>query len=139
MHKSIALILALALLTCQPQFAAAQRHEKALIEAAAQSGPAYVYIVELDIAPAQFDRFMAEAKTNAAASMQDPGCREFAIVVSKQDPHRVLFFEVYDNEAALKAHEATGHFKQYQAATKDMVEKRETKAFFSVAAYSNER
>jgi quinol monooxygenase YgiN len=100
--------------------------------AAAQTDPLYINLVELDIVPAQFDAFMDAAKTNAAASMQDAGCREFDIAVSKAEPHHVMFFEVYDNEAALTAHQATDHFKAYDAATKTMVSKRVTTPLSSV-------
>jgi (4S)-4-hydroxy-5-phosphonooxypentane-2,3-dione isomerase len=102
-------------------------------EAAAQAGSYIVNAINLDIAPDQFDKFMEAAKENAAASTKDPGCREFNIVVSKDDPHHIMFFEVYDNAAALDVHRATDHFKKYQAATKDMVTKRDAKQFLSVA------
>src|ERR1017187_9071088 len=102
-------------------------------EAAAQAGPYIVNAINLDIAPDQFDKFMEAAKENAAASTKDPGCREFNIVVSKDDPHHIMFFEVYDNAAALDLHRATDHFKKYQTVTKDMVTKRDVKPFLSVA------
>ena len=102
-------------------------------EAAAQAGPYIVNAINLDVVPDQFDKFMEAAKENAAASTKDPGCREFNIVVSKDDPHHIMFFEVYDNAAALDIHRATDHFKKYQAATKDMVTKRDAKQFLSVA------
>jgi (4S)-4-hydroxy-5-phosphonooxypentane-2,3-dione isomerase len=102
-------------------------------EAAAQSGPYIVNAINLDIAPDQFDKFMEAAKENAAASTKDPGCREFNIVVAENDPHHIMFFEVYDNAAALDVHRATEHFKKYQAATKDMVVKRDARQFQSVA------
>jgi (4S)-4-hydroxy-5-phosphonooxypentane-2,3-dione isomerase len=102
-------------------------------QAGAQSGPLLINAVNLDIVPAEFDKFMAVAKENGAASVHDPGCREFNIVVSKDDPHHVFFFEVYDDAAALDAHRATEHFKKYAAATKDMVAKRDVKQFSSVA------
>jgi quinol monooxygenase YgiN len=102
-------------------------------EAAAQSAPYLVNAVNLDIMPEQFDKFMEVAKENAAASTKDPGCREFNIVVAQNDPHHIMFFEVYDNAAALDAHRATDHFKKFQAATKDMVAKRDVRQFQSVA------
>jgi (4S)-4-hydroxy-5-phosphonooxypentane-2,3-dione isomerase len=101
--------------------------------AAAQTGPLYINLVELDIVPAEFDKFMEAIKENGAASVKDPGCREFNIIVSEKEPHHVLLFEVYDNAAALEAHRATDHFKKYQATTANMVAKREVRAFASVA------
>jgi quinol monooxygenase YgiN len=124
-------VLAFAMTASAPHPASAQQP--------ATQQPLYVYVVDLDIEPAAFDRFVAAAKTNAAASMHDAGCRAFDMAVSQTDPHHVLFFEVYDDEAALKAHEATDHFKQYQATTKAMVAKRQTRAFSSVAMFAKEK
>jgi (4S)-4-hydroxy-5-phosphonooxypentane-2,3-dione isomerase len=102
-------------------------------EAAAQSTGYIVNAINLDIAPDQFDKFMEVAKENAAASTKDPGCREFNIVVSADDPHHVMFFEVYENAAAVDFHRQTEHFKKFQAVTKDMATKRDVKRFTSVA------
>ena len=102
-------------------------------QAAAQSGPLLVIVVEYDIVPGQIDAYLAALKENAAASVQEPGCRELNVLVSQKDPNHVLIFEVYDDAAALQAHRETDHFKKYAAATKDMVAKREARPFSSVA------
>jgi quinol monooxygenase YgiN len=102
-------------------------------EAVAQSTGYIVNAINLDIAPDQFDKFMEVAKENAAASTKDPGCREFNIVVSADDPHHVMFFEVYENAAAVDFHRQTEHFKKFQTVTKDMATKRDVKRFTSVA------
>jgi autoinducer 2-degrading protein len=98
----------------------------------AQSG-LLINAVDLDIVPAQFEAFMAAAKVNGASTPKDPGAHEFNIVVSQKDPHHVLFYEVYDNAAALDAHRATDHFKTYQTATKDMVANRNVNQLSSAA------
>ena len=92
--------------------------------AQAGPGPFYVNQVDLDIVPAQFDAYMAAAKANATATMQDAGAREFDIAVSQTDPHHVLLFEVYDSAAAHDAHRQTDHVKAYQTTAKDMISKR---------------
>jgi quinol monooxygenase YgiN len=102
-------------------------------EAMAQSAPLYINAVELDIVPAELDKFIAALKENGAAAVKEPGCREFNITVSQKDPNHVLIFEVYDSAAALDAHRATDHFKKYAATTKDMVAKRDVRGFSSVA------
>jgi (4S)-4-hydroxy-5-phosphonooxypentane-2,3-dione isomerase len=102
-------------------------------EAAAQSGPLYINAVNLDIAPGQIDKFLAALKENGAAAVKEPGCREFNITVAQNDPNHVFIFEVYDSAAALDAHRATDHFKKFAAATKDMIAKRDLRAFSSVA------
>jgi quinol monooxygenase YgiN len=102
-------------------------------EAAAQSGPLLINAVEYDIVPGQVDNFLAALKENGAASVKEPGCREFDIAVSQKDPNHVLIFEVYNDAAAAQAHRETDHFKKYAATTKDMVAKREVRSFSSIA------
>jgi autoinducer 2-degrading protein len=102
-------------------------------EAAAQSGPLQVNVVDYDILPGQIDAYLAALKENAAASVQEPGCREFNILVSQKDPNHVLIFEVYDDAAAAQAHRETDHFKKYAATIKDMFAKRDARGFSSVA------
>jgi len=108
-------------------------------EAAAQSGPFYISAVDIDIVPAELDKYMAAIKENGAASVKDPGCREFNITVSQKDPNHLFLFEVYDNAAAVEAHRATDHFKHYVATTANMIAKREVRAFSSVAMYTKGR
>jgi autoinducer 2-degrading protein len=101
--------------------------------AAAQSAGAYVNAVDLDIAPGQMDAYLAAAKENGAASVQEPGCREFNVTVQANNPNHVFLFEVYDNEAAVQAHRTTDHFKKYAAATANMVTGRNVRAMTGVA------
>ena len=102
-------------------------------EAAAQSGPLLINAVEYDIVPGQVDNFLAALKENGAASVKEPGCREFDIAVSQKDPNHVLIFEVYNDATAAQAHRETDHFKKYAATTKDMIAKREVRSFSSIA------
>jgi (4S)-4-hydroxy-5-phosphonooxypentane-2,3-dione isomerase len=102
-------------------------------EAAAQSGPLYINAVDVDVVAGQIDNYLAALKENGAASVQEPGCREFNITVSQKDPNHVFIFEVYDNAAAVEAHRQTDHFKKYAAATKDLVAKRDLRPLSSVA------
>jgi (4S)-4-hydroxy-5-phosphonooxypentane-2,3-dione isomerase len=102
-------------------------------EAAAQSGPLLINAVEYDVVPGQVDNFLAALKENGAASVKEPGCREFDVAVSQKDANHVFILEVYDNAAAAEAHTATEHFKKYKAATAGMTTKREARSYSSVA------
>jgi quinol monooxygenase YgiN len=104
-------------------------------QALAQSGPLTFHVVELDIVPSAFDEFMAAAKEDAAATIKEPGCRQFNIAVSQSDPHHVLFVEVYADNAALKAHQATDWFKKFVTTTKEMVAKASRTDFSSAVVY----
>jgi (4S)-4-hydroxy-5-phosphonooxypentane-2,3-dione isomerase len=84
-----------------------------------------VNAVHVDIVQGQIDSYLAALQENGAASVHEPGCRDFIITVSQKDPNHVFIFEVYDDTAALEAHRQTDHFKKYAATTKDMVAKRD--------------
>ena len=84
----------------------------------------YINAVELDIVPAEFEKFKAAILENAAASVKEPGCRQFDVLVDESNPHHVFLYEVYDNAAALEAHRATPHFKRYAATTAPMIARR---------------
>jgi (4S)-4-hydroxy-5-phosphonooxypentane-2,3-dione isomerase len=101
--------------------------------AVAQSAGLYVNSVDLDINPADMEKFMAALKENGAAAVTEPGCREFNIHVQASNPNHVFIYEVYDSAAALEAHRATDHFKKYAAATGGLVAKRDVRAMTSVA------
>ncbi|HEY1746496.1 MAG TPA: antibiotic biosynthesis monooxygenase [Xanthobacteraceae bacterium] len=101
--------------------------------ALAQSGPFLVNAVEYDVVPGQVDNFVAALKENGAASVKEPGCREFNVSISQKDPNHVLIYEVYNDAAAAEAHTATDHFKKYKATTAGMTTKREAKSYSSVS------
>jgi (4S)-4-hydroxy-5-phosphonooxypentane-2,3-dione isomerase len=106
------------------------------MSAAAQAGGVYVNAVDLVIVPSEMSKFVEAIKENAAASVKEPGCREFNVTVLAKDPNHVFLYEVYDNEAALNTHRATDHFKKYAAATANMVTKRDVRGM-SVIAFNS--
>jgi autoinducer 2-degrading protein len=100
----------------------------------AQSAGMYVNSVDLDILPAEHDNFLAAIKENGAASVQEPGCKRFDILNLASDPNHFLLYEVYENEAAMKAHRETDHFKKFAAAAAKMVAKRDARAMSVIAS-----
>jgi (4S)-4-hydroxy-5-phosphonooxypentane-2,3-dione isomerase len=100
----------------------------------AQSAGMFVNAVDLDIVPAERDSYLAALKENGAASVKEPGCKRFDIINLNSDPNHVFLYEVYDNEAALKAHRETDHFKKYAATTAKMVAKRDARQMTVIAA-----
>jgi (4S)-4-hydroxy-5-phosphonooxypentane-2,3-dione isomerase len=93
-------------------------------DAAAQSAGGYINAVDIEIVPGQMPAYIEAIKENGAASVKEPGCRQFNIAVLASDPNHVFLYEVYDSEAALAAHRATDHFKKYAATTASMVANR---------------
>ena len=100
----------------------------------AQSAGMYVNSVDLDILPAERDNFLAALKENGAAAVTEPGCKRFDILNLASDPNHFTLYEVYDNEAALKAHRETDHFKKFAAAAAKMVAKRDARAMSVIAS-----
>lgn len=128
MLRSIALTTAVALAVAAWLLVPARNQQ-----AAAQSGKLFIAAVEYDVVPGKVDDFLAAVSENGAASVQEPGCREFDVTVSQTDPNHVFILEVYDNEDALKSHVTTDHFKKYKAATAGMTSKRQEQRLWSVA------
>jgi (4S)-4-hydroxy-5-phosphonooxypentane-2,3-dione isomerase len=100
----------------------------------AQSAGMFVNAVDLDIVPAEHDNFLAAITENGAAAAKEPGCKRFDILNLGSDPNHFFLYEVYDNEAAFKAHRETDHFKKYAAATAKMVAKRDARPMSVIAS-----
>ena len=71
----------------------------------------FVLVVHIGIKPENVDKFMQALLENARAARQEPGCRQFEVLVDKADKTKVVLFEVYDDDQAFEAHQQTPHFK----------------------------
>jgi quinol monooxygenase YgiN len=47
------------------------------------------------------------------ATRREPGCINYVVQRSKENPRRYLIYEQYKDQAALDAHRATPHFKDH--------------------------
>ena len=81
--------------------------------------------VELQARPEAFEAFRAAMQKHAALSLkEDPGCRQFDILVPQDAPHTLMLYEVYDDEASFQGHATSKHTAAHQAATRDWVVRR---------------
>lgn len=94
-----------------------------------------VLIVDMDIVPSELENFKKVMTENAAASIKEPGCREFHVISLANDPNHVTLYEVYDDQAALKAHLATEHYKKFAAVRGTMIAKTEGKTYKGIALH----
>lgn len=85
----------------------------------------FVLQVTIRVRPENVDAFMKKAIENATAARQEPGCRQFDILVDPNDPTKVMLYEIYDDEAAFEAHQQTPHFKTYLAEAVPLLAARE--------------
>ena len=85
----------------------------------------FVLVVSIRIKPENVDRWMPMALENAREARKEPGCRQFDVLVDPKDKTRVLLYEIYDDEKAFEAHQATEHFKKYLAEAVPLLASRE--------------
>ena len=85
----------------------------------------FVLLVNIRIKPENVDRFMEGIGENARAARQEPGCRQFEVLVDPKDRSKVVLFEVYADEKAFEAHQQTPHFKKYLADAVPLLASRE--------------
>ncbi len=72
----------------------------------------YVVAVNFDVEPQHIEAFKREMLINARNSVElEPGCRQFDVTVSVDDPAHIFLYEIYDDEAAFQEHLASAHFK----------------------------
>jgi quinol monooxygenase YgiN len=93
----------------------------------------FVLLVNIRIKPENVDRFMKHIGDNARAARKEPGCRQFEVLVDPQDKASVVLFEVYDDEKAFEAHQATAHFKKYLAEAVPLLASRERQVLTKAA------
>ena len=82
-------------------------------------------IVHLRMKTETADTFMKMLMENAIASRQEPGCRQFEVLVDPADRTNVMLFEVYEDEKAFEVHQAGAAFKKYLAEAVPLLASRE--------------
>jgi quinol monooxygenase YgiN len=85
----------------------------------------FVLVVNIKIKPENVERWMKMAAENARAARNEPGCRQFEVLVDPKDKTKVVLFEIYDDDKAFEAHQATPHFKKYLAEAVPLLASRE--------------
>ena len=85
----------------------------------------FVLQVDLRVKPENVAAFMAKLAENSAAARQEPGCRQFDVLVDPKDATHVMLYEIYDDEKAFEAHQQTAHFKRYLAEAVPLLASRE--------------
>jgi (4S)-4-hydroxy-5-phosphonooxypentane-2,3-dione isomerase len=85
----------------------------------------FVLTVQLRIKPENVDKFMQALQVNAREARKEPGCKQFDVLVDPNDQTKVMLYEVYNDDKAFEAHQATPHFKKYLAEAVPMLASRE--------------
>ena len=87
-------------------------------------------LVEFRLKPGMSERFRRLINENARASVRDePGCRQFDVVVPDGEPDSVLLYEIYDDRAAFEAHKTTKHFLSFNTESAPLVASKAVKEY----------
>ena len=78
--------------------------------------------VTLEVREGMLERFFAAITENALRSFTDePGCLRFDVNQDDDEPHRFLFYELYEDLDALTAHRTAPHFATWRRAADEYV------------------
>jgi quinol monooxygenase YgiN len=92
-----------------------------------RSGP-FVIVAEFEVKPDKLEQFLELARTDAAHSVErEPGCRQFDVTLDREQPNRVLLYEIYDDEAAFDAHLETPHLAAFRADIESLIVSRQVR------------
>jgi autoinducer 2-degrading protein len=81
----------------------------------------YILMVRLKVKQDRIDDFIKASIGDSEGSVRnEPGCRRFDIIQDAEDPALFAFTEVYNDADAFEAHKTYPHFKEWDAAVKDM-------------------
>ena len=72
-------------------------------------------IVRLEVKPDRVNDFLNLVTFNATESRKEPGNLRFDVVRSVDSPTLFRLYEVYRDEAAVAAHQATAHYAKWRA------------------------
>lgn len=85
----------------------------------------FVVIVDFRLKPGARQAFRELIDANADASVRDEaGCRRFDVTEVRDEPDRILLYEIYDDEAAFDAHCRTPHFREFDLASEPLVDRK---------------
>jgi len=79
-------------------------------------------VVELKVALSSAGNFRALAEQHARRCIErEPGCQQFDITQDPADPEQWLFYERYQDEAALDTHRKTEYLAKFLEMTRDYI------------------
>ena len=79
----------------------------------------YVIVGTHKILPEFLDGYIQNIKRHAASSQEEPGCSRYEVLRDLDDPTTFLLYEVFEDEAAYKAHAASDHHETWMEMSKD--------------------
>jgi (4S)-4-hydroxy-5-phosphonooxypentane-2,3-dione isomerase len=97
-----------------------------------------ILIVHAQIKPEFVDAFIEATRVNARESAKEPGVARFDFLQQKDDPTRIVLYEVYRDADAPALHKQTAHFNEWAAKVDEMFVAPRTRAFYTNVAPGDE-
>jgi autoinducer 2-degrading protein len=73
----------------------------------------FLFCVHLRVKPEHRARFIEASLDNARNTIREPGNLRFDVLQQADDPDRFVYYEVYRDEEAAKAHKASAHYARW--------------------------
>ncbi len=81
------------------------------------------------------ETFIAASRTNAAASLEEPGVARFDVVQAIDDPTRFVLVEAYRSDEAAAAHKGTAHYATWRDAVAPLMAEPRSSVRYRDVAY----
>ena len=88
-------------------------NERTISEAV--TGGGLLVVAQWEAKEGQADRIADILQRFLPEAQREPGAKMFLISRAKENPAQFLFYELFQDEAAFKAHQESAHFKTYIA------------------------
>jgi autoinducer 2-degrading protein len=76
----------------------------------------YIVCIHVHVKPECCEAFIEASRENAQNTIQEPGNLRFDVLQQADDPNRFLLYEIYRDEAGMKAHKETAHYARWAEA-----------------------
>lgn len=94
----------------------------------------FIVAADLVVDPAQHDPFKLHLLENARMTRTtEPGCRQFDVCASPDQPGEFFLYEVYADRAAFDAHQGSAHLKAFREKAGPLIENRAVRFFQRIA------
>jgi autoinducer 2-degrading protein len=87
----------------------------------AMVAPMYAVHVTIQVVSGQVEAFLAATEDNHRHTRAEPGNRRFDVLQDLAEPDRCYLYEIYDDEAAFKAHQQTAHYLRWRETVAQMM------------------
>jgi autoinducer 2-degrading protein len=91
-------------------------------------------VAYLTAKPGMEDKFKEAMTAQAKRCLaNEPGCLQFDVTQDPKNPTRFAMLEVYEDDAAIKAHQDSLHFKDFRTVVSELVADRKVEVFTIVS------